>query len=723
MADTIIPALDGEEAAEVIASLPVTATDVQRETVVKFATEGFVDHADVLLDAFARQCTVSLSGNTLSQISTLLSVLSTRPGTLALTGNIGPFPKLDRKTRESVMLSWMRSPIALLRGGAIGIRGLLLITFYKHHETAWQAMGYPKGVADDWNSSAKDLDAEIAEEHYPYVFENDKLSGTTGDAVIETDVLVVGSGAGGGVAASYLAERGVRVLVVDKGIYLRPQEMNGSEKDGYKRMYEGDGLLPTEDSSLIVLAGSTFGGGTTVNWSASLKPRHFLRHAWATKHGVPRFLTPTFTADLNAVCTRMGASTTAIKHNISNSLLALGAQRAGQPVEAVPQNTGGHVHYCGKCQFGCVSGHKQGGTVTFLRDAAENGAAFMTDCNVERVLFDNNRKALGAIALVAGRKVTIKASKGVVVAGGSIQTPAVLLRTPELKYNTQIGKNLHLHPTTFITGYYDFPIKPWEGGLLTMVSNASELVDAEGWGAKIEVIASSPGIHAGTSAFPAAVEHKSRMLRYSHSFTLIVITRDRDSGKVFLDKDGNPRMDYSISSHDQKSMLHGILRACDIHMMAGASEIYTSQGTVPAFRPAVSQVNSPVSELVQPESTTIPSTSTPVESVPRDLGDPAYVAWQQLVIKSGCQPNWCGAGSAHQMGSCRMGANPKTSALDPEGRVWGAKNLWVADASALPEASGVNPMVTTMAVARGTARNIAKELGVEHPSGMREARL
>lgn len=88
-----------------------------------------------------------------------------------------------------------------------------------------------------------------------------------------------------------------------------------------------------------------------------------------------------------------------------------------------------------------------------------------------------------------------------------------------------------------------------------------------------------------------------------------------------------------------------------------------------------------------------------------------------------------GTGSAHQMGSCRLGASPKTSALDPQGRVWGAKNLWVADASALCESTGVNPMITTMATARGIARNVAADLGVAEPveasqgPAAREARL
>ncbi|CEH15334.1 related to long chain fatty alcohol oxidase [Ceraceosorus bombacis] len=731
VADVFVPHLEGEDAARVIASLPTTASDRQRELVAAFAKDGFIDHP-YLVDAWAHQARTSLSITTLNQISLLLTVLSTRAGTFALTGRLTAFPNLPRKDREAIMYGWLSSPITLIQKAAAGFKGLSLITYYRFHQPAWEATGYADSQADDWqphSEQTKDLDKP----RYEYEFENDKVvtqpAGT--DVIIDTDVLIIGSGSGGGVAAQYLAQRGLRVLVVDKGGYLRQKDVLGREDQGYGEMYEGEGLLPVEDGSLNVLAGSTFGGGTTVNWSASLKPRHYARELWAKKHGVPYYRTPYFGEDLNAVCNRMGCSTHAIKHNLANSLLALGAQRSGQPVEAVPQNSGGHVHYCGKCQLGCVSGHKQGGVVTWLRDAAETGnAAFMIKTEVERILFDpkDKRTAIGALATCEGRKVTIKANKHVIVSGGSISTPAVLLRSPELKFNKQIGKNLHLHPTTVVTGWYDFPIKPWEGSLLTMVSNAAELVDAEGWGCKIEVIASSPSIQAAFSTFQSPEAHKTAMLNYAHSFNLIIITRDRDPGNVFVDSEGKARMNYTISKHDQASMVQGILRACDIHMMAGAKSIATVQHGVPIFEPGVYQHGKPAVESILPETTTIPSTATPTSALPRNLSDEHYVAWRQKVEKAGARPHWTTIGSAHQMGSCAMGGTPATSACDPEGRVWGTKNLSVADSAALPSATGVNPMISTMATARYVARNVAKDLGVERPEGtvgpaLKESRL
>ena len=252
------------------------------------------------------------------------------------------------------------------------------------------------------------------------------------------------------------------------------------------------------------------------------------------------------------------------------------------------------------------------------------------------------------------------------------------------------------------------------------------MVHKDGWGCKIEVIASSPSIHAAFSNFASAKEHKANMLRYSHSYTMVIICRDRDSGRIVLDDKGHARIDYTISSFDQRTLLQGILRGADAHLMAGAQAIATAQTGVPLFvASSLSATKSPTSgapaapvppaDNIYTETTQVPATWTPVETVPRDLNDPAYKAWQQKIITTGAKPYILPVGSAHQMASCRMGANPKISALDPEGRVWGAKNLWVADASAMPESSGVNPMLTTMATARGIARNIARDIGAVEP--------
>ncbi|KAE8231984.1 hypothetical protein CF326_g2991 [Tilletia indica] len=712
--DAIIPHLEGEEAAFVLSHLPADASDRQKELAADFVRTGFADRPEVL-DKFTRQLCLSLSPNVRNQITILISTLSYSAGCLLLTGHLGPFDTLDRKTREKIIMGWLNSPIVLLRKGASGLRGLFLISWYRFYQPAWEATGYPAGLPTDWQE--KEAEKEAADV-YPYKFENDLLPPGEGPVELYTDVLIVGSGSGGGVAAAHLSKRGLNVLVVDKGSYVHPSEYTGNEEDGFGTMYESGGILPAEDGSIVILAGSTFGGGSTINWSASLKPRDIARRTWANDYGVKYYASPAFTYDLNFVCHRMGAATAPIQHNKGNSLLAIGAQRLGHAVDPVPQNSGGRAHYCGKCQFGCSSGHKQGGQVTWLRDTAENGGKFLVKCDIRQILFDdksNPRKATGAVGYMTDsrREVIIRATKAVIVSSGSINTPALLLRTPTLKYNKRIGKGLALHPATCVTGYYDFPINPWEGGMLTMVDNACEYVDPTGWGVKIEVIASSPSTHSSFSTFDSPAKHKARMLKYPHSFSLIVIVRDRDGGDVFIDAKGDARYNYALSKHSRTSMIEGILRGTEIHLMAGACEIATSQIGLPNFLPRATPQAAVLPTLA--ETLKIPGVTMPEGSIPGDPTSPDFLAWQNKIRSIGVGAWVATVGSAHQMASCRMSAHPRSGALDTEGRVWGAKNLWVADASALPEASGVNPMVTTMATAQYIARNVAKEVGAPKP--------
>lgn len=96
----------------------------------------------------------------------------------------------------------------------------------------------------------------------------------------------------------------------------------------------------------------------------------------------------------------------------------------------------------------------------------------------------SRRHCIGALVVQNGTKAIIRAKEAVLLSGGTLNSPAVLLRSG-LK-NPAIGKNLYLHPTTFVTAYFDETVNPWEGAILTAVSNARENVDGNHYGVKIE---------------------------------------------------------------------------------------------------------------------------------------------------------------------------------------------------------------------------------------------
>ena len=277
--------------------------------------------------------------------------------------------------------------------------------------------------------------------------------------LIETDVLIVGSGCGGSVAAKNLAEAGRKVIVVDKAYSFSNRQFPMKPNEAFNNLFEASGAITNDEGSMGVLAGSTWGGGGTVNWSASLQTQGYVRREWANR-GLPFFTSREFQNSLDRVCDRMGVSTESTNHNKANRMILEGSRKLGYTAKEVPQNTGGTTHYCGHCTLGCHTGGKQGPIETFLVDAANAGATFMEGFNVDRVLF--SKKKAGKIASgVIGtwvsrdahfgtsgvgavkRKVIIRAKK-VVISGGTLHSPLLLLRSG-IK-NSNIGRNLYLHP-------------------------------------------------------------------------------------------------------------------------------------------------------------------------------------------------------------------------------------------------------------------------------------
>lgn len=706
VADAMIAPLTPEEKDAFLRGLP----SEERARAAVLADMKFTDLPDGV-NLVAMHVTLTVSYTLRLLMSTLLAALSTRAGCLALVGRVGPVWQVDAPSIRRFLAAWRRSPIQMIRMGEFGFRALTLAVFYRHMRSAAEAIGYPWGRTDDWKTPPK-ADEQEAIPPYEYRFLNEELPSTPTEAPVDVhaDVVIVGSGCGGAVVAAYLAERGLQVVVVEKGMYVSADEMPQTQSFGLDQMFERLGFVPTSNLSLAILAGSGFGGGSTINWGATLMPRHYLREAWSQRFGMPYFQSSLFSHDLHACARRMG-TTDDVTHNRANSLLMLGAHRSGQPAQVVPQNNAHRPHYCGKCTFGCTAGHKQGTVMTWLQDAAQHGAQFLTHCEVDRVIMDRGR-ATGVEATVRGQqRVRVHGRRGVVVSAGSLNTPAILLRTPALRRNQQIGRHLHLHPVAFVHGFYDKPVRPWQGAALTTVSNAAELVDPQGWGAKIEVMASAPALYCALLPYHDHVEHKSLAFRYPYSYTAIVIVRDRDGGRVKLDQGGRALVDYSLSAFDHTSLLEGVKRAIEIHMHAGASMIATSQSGVPVYTCPPRQEN-----MASHEMASIPGRYE-LDDVPAQgqAEHPSFQAFLRSVERVGFGPQRGAIGSAHQMGSCRMGAHPASSACDPHGRVRGADNLWVADGSVLPEAAGVNPMLTILATSMGIARHIAEDLGVARP--------
>ncbi|KAF4463026.1 Long-chain-alcohol oxidase FAO2 [Fusarium albosuccineum] len=565
----------------------------------------------------------------LSTLRSVLSLLDKWAATLPFTGGLTPFSRLSIEDRTRVLNSWRTSSIATFRVLFKQLSTIAKHVYLRSSRLFDQLTGFPSAPSD-WH----------AVESHPFEFID--LGTASAPVQLETDVVVVGSGCGAGVVARTIAAAGHRIIVVDKGYHFKTPELPLDDSEAFFHLFEQGGLISSEDGSITVTAGSCFGGGGTINWSASLQTQSTVRNEWADERGLTFFKSSEFQTHLDSVCKRMGVSDEFIRHNHGNLALLEGARRLGYNAHAVPQNTGGCEHQEGHCSMGCWRGEKKGPVNGWFPDAAKCGAKFMEGFKVERVLFKKQhgkQVACGVVGAWTPRNnkntspitVTIKA-KRIIISAGSLWSPVILTKS-------KIKPSMSL---------------PW----LNWTSGS---------------------------------DYKTLLVKYSHIEVLIAITRDRESGRIVLDStQDRPRVAYTPSKFDTGNNLMGMLALAKILYIQGAQEIHPA---LPGLEPFIR----PVDESQDSEGIT----------------NKEFQAWLKKMEMHGNKTPDTPYASAHQMSSCQMGTSASEGVVDEFGKVWGYEGLYVADASILPSATGVNPMITIMAVCERIGLAIAKDMAVE----------
>lgn len=457
------------------------------------------------------------------ELHLLLRLLGSRLGTLLLLGwasfsGFGlpcAYTALPLAQREAALLCWATGADARMRKAFKALKQLVMSAAFTHLDPAGAsdllaALRYPvtdptrppapapaaaaaeAAVAaalvdlsgtDSSPGSAAGAGAALAAKGLRIVWPGDLRAAAGAVArerpqlAVHCDVVVVGSGAGGGVAAANLAQAGLRVIVLEKAGLVPASEMTLQEGQAFQAMYEQGGILATEDGAMSVLAGATLGGGTRVNWCASFRTPPHVRREWAEEHGLPAFALGEYDRALDAVCARLGVGT-GVAHSALCTSLSTGLHGAGVHCGEVPRNC--LASDCsGHCCFGCARGHKQDSVNSWLSDACQAGARIITGAWAERVLLEacsvvsptsddadkghvRRRRAVGVLVLAGSSasplRLAIQAPV-VISAAGSLHSPALLQRS-RLTCGGNVGANLRLHPCTCVVGV--FP--PGSGG-------------------------------------------------------------------------------------------------------------------------------------------------------------------------------------------------------------------------------------------------------------------
>ncbi len=620
----------------------------------------------------------SLQPSSARDFRRVLSVFDSRLYNLMLSGRPVKFTRLDPESRERYLQSWRDSPLGLKRTAFQALKRLTLFLAYASMEDDrgnpnWSAIGYPGPGRDAPVPTPDSLTLN------PLKVERDtKLS---------CDAVVVGSGAGGSVVADCLAGAGYDVLVVEQGPLESSETFKQNEMRMMQKLFQQSGTAATRDLSFVLLAGRGAGGGTTVNWNTCLRPPKRILAEWENDYGIAGLAGREFEAHLDEVWHRIKVNAAESQRNRNNGVLWEGCRslgyREGTDYHVIERNAVGCQERCDYCTYGCIYAAKQSAALTYLPSAQSNGARFVFDARVERVVVEGGT-ARGVIALChsGGKTFTLEVtSRVVVVASGGIETPALLLRSGVRDRN--VGRYLRLDPTVAVGGIFDEPVDPWKGPPQTVA--VWKFIDLDGTyhGFWVEAAPAHPGLFALSIPWSSGRRHKEFMQKYyARSSASIVLLRERSSGRVTIDRDGFPVVTYDLEKADRDTLVRGMEETAKILAAAGAVGVWTTHN----------------SEVFAGEGR-------------GRLSERDLEIFSANLRREGVAYNRMMLFSAHLMGSCRMSADPALGPTSPAGELHSVRNLFVGDACVFPTTPAVNPMVSIMAMSRRTAESIKASLG------------
>ena len=487
---------------------------------------------------------------------------------------------------------------------------------------------------------------------------------TTLDRELTADVVILGTGPGGGAAARTLANLGASVILLEEG----PPEARFRPNQGAAMRYhmqEGGAMVASGATFMPIAAGRGVGGGTLINSAIAWRCPDPVLAGWAETLGDIRYSADNLRPVYDELWEYLGIWET--RREVSgenNDLVVRGVKALGYDGGYLSRYTPNCVG-CGTCYYGCPSGGKASTNHNFLVEACANGARILADTKVEDFLLSGNR-VLGVVGRsyhpdtrAEGGKVTVRAGK-VIVACGGVGTPRLLKRS-SLDLGPAVGVGLHVHPGNAVFGVCEHEVNWWQGATQGAYFHPPAL----------------PGVLPHTSSLPPEVALLSlgaqgiaapdAMELIPHLTGLLVMISDHSSGRVDAWSDGRAKLTYDFSMEDIERIKAGMVHAARVLFAGGAKWAFCPVAGVGRFEDA--------------------------EALEARLKDKVI---QDFTLYA-----------SHPMSSCRMGTHPETSVIRPDGRAHRIEGLYLADSSIFPTSLGVNPSITTMAMSMVIAKGVA----------------
>ena len=504
-------------------------------------------------------------------------------------------------------------------------------------------------------------------------------------ARLDCDVVVVGTGAGGGITAELLARAGFKVLMLEEGPLKTSRDFNQLESEAYPTLYQESAARKTADKAINILQGRCVGGSTTVNWTSSFRtPSATLAH-WRQHFGLTELTDDALAPYFQQAERRLNVSPWLVPPNENNDLLRRGAAKLGIPAAAILRNVKG-CYNLGSCGMGCPTNAKQSMLVTTIPFALDHGATLLVETRAEKLVIEGGRvTAMQCIAVKpnaapveSGKIATTIVAKHFVLAGGAINSPALLMRSKAPDPHKRLGTRTFLHPVAITTAVMKDTVAAWTGAPQSIYSDHflhTQPVDGP-IGFKLEVAPLHP-VFFGAN-LPGFGEKQAELFRqYPHANVMLALMRDgfheqSVGGTVELRDDGSPLLDYPISDYVLDGARRSMLAMAQIQFEAGATMVY------------------PGHELAGGTSTWA-ATKAAIEALPM----------KPLLTK---------IGSAHVMGGCGLGGDDKLGVTRPDGVHWQLENLSIHDGSLFPTSIGANPQLSIYGNVNRLAQGLAKRL-------------
>lgn len=497
------------------------------------------------------------------------------------------------------------------------------------------------------------------------------------------DVAIIGSGAGAGITAELLTKAGLQVVIVEEGPLKSSSDFRQRESDAYPSLYQESAARKTADKAINILQGRCVGGSTTVNWTSSFRtPADTLEH-WRTQYGLAEMTAPAMAPWFEQAERRLGIGPWLTEPNRNNELLRTGAARLGIPASSIQRNVKGCWNL-GSCGMGCPTNAKQSMLVTTLPAALDKGATLLVQMRAERLEWRDGRvEALHCVPVAdnsapTGANGVRVTAKHYVVAGGAINSPALLLRSGVPDPHGLVGKRTFLHPVVISAATFADPVNGWDGAPQTLYTDhflqTQPLTGAIGY--KLEAPPLHPVVVSSTLAGHGRAQAEM-LAEFPRTHSLLALMRDgfheqSPGGSVGLRGDGTPLLDYPLNDFVMDGARRAFLSMAEIQFAAGARSVV------------------PVHEMAAP-TTSWADARRQIEALPM-------------------KPLLTRVVSAHVMGGCPMAGSEAQGVVRPDGTHWQLANLSVHDGSLFPTSIGANPQLSVYGLAAMLATRLAKRL-------------